>query len=35
MNDEKSDYKAQKNMWYKKLSEPESDNLSKDLRWTK
>ena len=38
MNDEKSDYRAWKNkqnMWYKKLSEPETDNLSKDIRWTK
>ena len=36
-NDEKSDDKAQKNkqnIWYKKLSEPESDNLSKVMRWT-
>ena len=30
MNDEKSDYKAQK-----KLSEPKTDSLSKDIRWTK
>ena len=22
-------------MWYEKLSEPESDNLSKDIMWTK
>ena len=38
MDEEKSDYKAQKNKqnkWYKKLSEPETDNLSKDIRWTK
>ena len=38
MNDEKSDYKAwrnKQNTWYKKLSEPETDNLSKDIRWTK
>ena len=38
MNDEKSDYKAQKNkqnMWFKKPSVPESDNVSKDIRWTK
>ena len=36
MNDEKLDYKTHKNkqnMWYKKLSEPKSDNLSKDIRW--
>ena len=37
MNDEKSDYKAQKNKqnMYKKLSEPETDNQSKNIRWTK
>ena len=38
MNDEKSDYKAQKNkqnIWYEKLSQPETDNLRKDIRWTK
>ena len=38
MNDEKTDYKAQKinkNVWHKKLSEPETDNLIKDMRWTK
>ena len=38
MNDEESDYKAQKNKqnaWCKKLSEPETDNLSKDIRQTK
>ena len=38
MNDEKSDYRAWKNkqnMWYKKLSELETDNLSKDIRWKK
>ena len=38
MNDEKSDHKAQKskrNTWFKKLSEPETDNLSKDIRWPK
>ena len=38
MNDEKSDDKAQKNkqnIWYKKLSDAESDNLSKVIRWTK
>ena len=23
------------NMWYKKLSELETGNLSKDIRWTK
>ena len=22
-------------MWYEKLSEPETENLSKDIRWTK
>ena len=35
MNDEESDYntkKNKKNMWHKKLSEPETDNLSKDIR---
>ena len=38
MNDEKSNYKAYKNKqnkWYKKLSEPEIDDLTKDIRWTK
>ena len=38
MNDEKSDHKAQKNkqnMCYKKLSEPETDNQSKNIRWAK
>ena len=38
MNDEETDYKPQKinkNVWYKKLSEPETDNLVKDMRWTK
>ena len=38
MNDEESDYKAQKNKqnaWCKKLSDPETDNLSKDIRQTK
>ena len=38
MNDEKSDYRAWKNkqnLWYKRLSELETDNLSKDIRWTK
>ena len=38
MNYEKSDYKAQQNKqnkWYKKLSELETGNLSKDIRWTK
>ena len=38
MNDEKSDYRAWKNkqnLWYKKLSELETDNLSKDIRWEK
>ena len=39
MNDEESDYKAEKlkkkkkkNAWYKKLSERETDNLSKNIR---
>ena len=38
MNDEESDYNTKKNkqnMWHKKLSEPETDNLSKDIRQTK
>ena len=38
MNNEKTDYKAQKinkNVWHKKLSEPETNNLIKDMRWTK
>ena len=38
MNDEETDNKAQKinkNVWHKKLSEPETDNLSKDMRQTK
>ena len=38
MNDEKSDYKAQKKKQIhgiKKVSEPENDNLGKDIRWAK
>ena len=38
MNDEESDYNAQKNKqnaWYRKLSEPETDNLDKDISQTK
>ena len=37
MNDEETDYKAykiNKNVRHKKLSEPETDNLSKDTRQT-
>ena len=38
MNGEESDYKAWKNkqnVWYKKLREPETDNLSKGISQTK
>ena len=38
MNDEKSDYKTQKNKQntsYTKLSEPKNDKLTKDTWWTK